>query len=113
MKIKPVVFYVVFFLIPINTYAVYDILSINITPTDNEVQFCFRSDYIINAHTYLAAQMNNQFYFLSPNKEMNQWLPGNEPPFFLIGRHSLKFVSSHFQNLSCKAFQFMPAWVLL
>ena len=82
MKIKSVVFYLVLFLIPINTFAVYDVLSINITPTNNDIQFCFHTDYATNAHTYLAAQMNNEFYFLSQNKEMSQWLPGNEPPIF-------------------------------
>jgi hypothetical protein len=82
MKIKLVVFYLMSFLIPINTFAVYDILSINITPTDNDIQFCFHPDYTIDAHTYLAAQVNNEFYFLSQNKEMSHWLPGNEPPIF-------------------------------
>ena len=85
MKIKSIVFYLALFLMPINTFAVYDILSINITPTDNDIQFCFKSDYYahdIKSHTYLAAQINNEFYFLSQDKEMSQWLPGNEPPFF-------------------------------
>jgi len=85
MKIKmPIVYFFVFFLLPIKTFAVYDILSINITPTDNEIQFCFKPDYSpITDHTYLAAQMkNNEFYFFSQNKEMSHWLPGNEPPFF-------------------------------
>jgi hypothetical protein len=78
-------------LLPINVAAVYDTLSIDITPTANDVQFCFKPDYSLYGHTYLAAQISNNLFFLSPTTDkgppnLNPWLPGSEPPIFAEGR---------------------------
>ncbi len=76
-------------LLPINAAAVYDTLSIDITPTANDVQFCFNPNYSLFGHTYLAIQTGNDFFFLSSTENglnLAPWLPENEPPIFLEGR---------------------------
>jgi hypothetical protein len=77
-------------LLPSNVAAVYDTLSIDITPTANNVQFCFNPNYSLFGHTYLAAQIGNNFFFLSQTTDkgppnLHPWLPGSEPPIFAEG----------------------------
>ena len=76
-------------LIPNHVFAVYDILSIDITPTANSVKFCFNPNYSLYGHTYLAIQTNNNWFFLSPTEpdfNLTPWLTEDEPPIFLAGR---------------------------
>jgi len=84
MKTKIPVFYflLVFFILPMNAVAVYDLLSMDLTPTDNDIQFCFYPDYRKDANTYLAALINDVFYFISKNKQINPWFPGDIAPIF-------------------------------
>jgi hypothetical protein len=72
-------------LLPTSVFAIYDTLSIDITPTANDIQFCFNPDYSLDGHTYLAAQFSNELVFLSQTDNdlhFNPWTPGNEPPIF-------------------------------
>ncbi len=83
MKILRFTFYLFTLqLISTSASAVYDYLSVDIIPTENEVKFCFQSDYSTEDNTYLAAQVADQFYFLSQDKQLNLWDGRSEPPIF-------------------------------
>ncbi len=75
-------------LLPIEAFAIYDILSIDIKPTADDVQFCFDPDYASKyGNTYIAALIGNEITFVSQNPdgspELSPWQFGAaEPPFF-------------------------------
>jgi len=81
MKISPYIFLVIC-LFSTQVQAVYDYLSVDIVPTQNEVSFCFKADYSTDDNTYLAAEVGSQFYFLSQDKQLNLWNRETEPPIF-------------------------------
>ncbi len=88
MKIRiSVLCFSVLLLLPIQAFSVYDYLSVDIRPTDTEVQFCFNADSPVYGHTYLGAILGNEIYFISKAKtggfQINPWTPGNEPPIFI------------------------------
>lgn len=61
-------------------FAVYDLLSIDITPINDKVKFCFYSDYPLNADTYLVVEINNQLFVIDKNKQLKPF--NNTPPIF-------------------------------
>lgn len=61
MKIKV---FLLLFLFPLKLLAVYDLLSIDITPVNDKVKFCFYSDYPLSADTYLAVEINQKLFLL-------------------------------------------------
>jgi len=71
-------------------FSIYDLASINITPSSQGTQFCFSLD-TSEKEMYLALATDEQaFLFLSPTStgELNftPWQPPVEPPVFLADR---------------------------
>jgi hypothetical protein len=77
MKMK---IFLLLFLFPIKLLAVYDLLSIDITPVNDKVKFCFYSDYPLNADTYLVVEINKKLFFIDQNKQLKPF--NNTPPIF-------------------------------
>lgn len=70
-------------LLPKAAFPIYDILSVDLKPTDNDLQFCFAPDYPNpDWRIYLAAILNNQFYFVDSDQHPMPWSGTEEPPFF-------------------------------
>lgn len=82
MNILYFILFATAFLFSSQVQAVYDYLSVDITPTENDVKFCFQSDYFTEDNTYLAAQVGGQFYFLSQDKQLSLWDGRSEPTIF-------------------------------
>ena len=62
MKIKiSALCFLLLLLLPIQAFSVYDYLSVDIKPTDKDVQFCFNADSPIYGHTYLGAVLEMRF----------------------------------------------------
>jgi len=79
--------FLLLFLLPLDGFPIYDTLAVNITPTEQDLQFCFMLDNTGNNNVYLAALINNQFYFVShtTDQEFNviPWQMGDpELPIF-------------------------------
>ncbi len=78
--------FLLLFLLPLDGFPIYDTLAVNLTPTEQDLKFCFSPDYASNDNIYLAALVNNQFYFVSHtnNEDFNvtSWTGDTEPPIF-------------------------------
>ncbi len=75
------------YLLTFPAFAIYDLASINITPSPQGTSFCFLLD-TAEPEMYLALTVNEQdFLFLSPTTtgtiEFTSWQPPAEPPVFL------------------------------
>jgi hypothetical protein len=73
-------------LLPLDGFAIYDRLAIDIKPTAEDVTFCFKPDYSEDVNTYLAAQVGSNFFFI-PHlaKQPSEYVlltAGMEPPVF-------------------------------
>ena len=77
---------IVLMLLPIEAFSIYDILSIDIKPTESDVQFCFNPDYPDKyGNTYIAAFISNEMFFLSQSPdgfELSPQQPEIAPPFY-------------------------------
>lgn len=88
MRVLP---YICCYLIVVPAFAIYDLASINITPSSQGTEFCFALDTSEN-EMYLALAVDEQeFLFLSPTStgELNfvTWqLPAINPPIFFAGK---------------------------
>ena len=69
-----------------HSFAVYDQLALNIEPSENQLNFCFRLDgNDKNQHYYIAALVHEKILFVAPNQEsftITEWVPEIEPPMF-------------------------------
>lgn len=75
-------------LLPLDAWPVYDLLAVDLKPTAQDLQFCFKPDnYRTFGHTYLAAQAGGHFYFLTPAAtggfDLHAWTGDTEPPPFV------------------------------
>ncbi|NJO16738.1 MAG: hypothetical protein HC877_13620 [Thioploca sp.] len=84
MRIK---LFICCYLLTFPTFAIYDLASINITPSPQGTSFCFLLD-TAKTKMYLASTVDDKdFLFLSPTTtgiiEFTPWQPPAEPPVFL------------------------------
>jgi NAD(P)-dependent dehydrogenase (short-subunit alcohol dehydrogenase family) len=81
---------IILMLLPMEAFSIYDILSIDIKPTESDVQFCFNPNYPkARGNTYVAALMSNEILFISKSLEgfeVNPWQAEIEPPFYIASR---------------------------
>ena len=85
MRIK---LFICCYLFTFPAFAIYDLASINITPSPQGTSFCFLLDSTGTKKMYLASTVDEKdFLFLSPTTtgtiEFTPWQPPAEPPVFI------------------------------
>lgn len=80
MKNYNFIFIFLVFAICSTAQAIYDDLSMDITPDGETISFCFYADYLAKNNTYLATRIDRKLYFINRDQALMPWIEGQEPP---------------------------------
>jgi hypothetical protein len=83
MKMRYFFLFCYFIVSPV--FAIYDLVSIDITPSPEGTKFCFFLDNEQEMYLALIAENNPAVFFINEEQALTPWQPDTLPPAFLVG----------------------------